>query len=221
MGMVDERDVEVGGADEVGEMGLWIGGVGEGEILGLRGVNVCGFLRDRWVRGFRPPLPGSATADPERPPPKGEGGRGAGGAEDGVAEFADGVDGGDLGAGVGGGVDDAADVVEGGVERLGEVGVAVVAADGGEVREPGLDVGLEAPLEGLCGLDAEVFREVHEVGVDVGEEVEAVAVFGGERGERLRIVDCGLRIGRARGRLSWDGALGRAARGARVQCDAR
>src|SRR5258705_36829 len=53
----------------------------------------------------------------------------------------------------------------------------------GEVDEQGGDGGVDGPLEGFGRLDAEVFGEVGRVGIDVGEEVEAVAVLGGERGE--------------------------------------
>jgi hypothetical protein len=120
---------------------------------------------------------------------------GAGAAEEGVGEFDHRVDGGDLDFVACLGVDDAAEVVEGGLEGLGEVGFAVVAASFGEERDPGLNVGLDAPLQGFGRLDVEVSGEVDEVGVDVGEEVEAVPVRGSERRERLRNGDFGLRIG--------------------------
>jgi hypothetical protein len=125
----------------------------------------------------------------------GGGGGGAGAAEEGVGEFDHRVHGGDFDFVAGLGIDDAAEVVEGGLEGLGEVGFAVVAASLGQERDPGLDVGLDGPLQGFGGLDVEVSGEVDEVGVDVGEEVEAVSVFGGEEREGLRNGDFGLWIG--------------------------
>ncbi len=123
-----------------------------------------------WAERFRQPHPG--------PPPGGEGGRGAE-AEQRVGEFDHRVHGRDFDFVAGLGIDDAAEVVEGGLEGLGEVGFAVVVPRFGEERDPGLDVWLNGPLEGFGGLDVEISGEVDEVGVDVGEEVEAVAVFVG------------------------------------------
>ncbi len=91
----------------------------------------------------------------------------AGGAEDGLAEADDGVDGAEAGAGVGDRGEGGLEVFERVGEGVGDLLFAGASDDGLEGLDPGLDLRLLGPEKGFAGGEG--------AGVGKGEEVAAGA----------------------------------------------